>query len=156
MSEEYKVGALSALISGKGESADDEGAGGGLFTTARKQKAAKVDDSAKGRSVSDVEFPTEVVKSRKRKNLHNQEKVEKKAKLEKEEAAAEEEEDKSEFSRPSLGRLVQMEDAKERIVDQEKEERTVFVGNLPIAIKEKKVKKIFSEFGVVETVSAGF
>ena len=122
----------------------------GLFTTDKKQKEPEL----KIAESKDL-FPTEVVKSRKRKNIQNQEKVEKKAKLEKEDLEDEEEAeaDKSEeFIRPSLGRLVKMEDAKERIVDAEKEERTVFVGNLPFATKEKKIKKIFSEFGTVETV----
>lgn len=149
---EYKIGALSALISGEGRGET------GLFTTEKKQKEPEQKIKAKKTEENNSEddnttLPSEVVKTRKRKNLLNQAKVEKKAKLDKEVDEDEDGEEKPEYDRPSLGALVKMEDAKERIVDGEKEARTVFVGNLPLAIKEKRLRKIFAEFGHVETVN---
>ena len=159
MGEEYKVGALSALISGSGESG---GEGGGLFTTEKKQKDPVFEPATTATSTEeDQKSPA---KNRKRKNnLLSKDKgggggqiIHKKPKL-KDGGSDEEEEEgeedaEGEYTRPSLSRLVKMEDAKERIVDEEKEKRTVFVGNLPLTVKEKKIKKIFSEFGKVETV----
>ena len=148
MSGEYKVGALSALISGGGDNANaaaDKKSLDGLFTTDKKQKSYVPKTSSKSEQL----LPTEVLKTRKRKNVLNQEKVDKKAKLL---DKLDKEDDLPEYTKPSLGSLVKMEDAKERIVDAEKEKRTVFVGNLPMAIKERKLRKIFAEFGTVETV----
>ena len=47
---------------------------------------------------------------------------------------------------------VKHEDTKDRIVDEEKEKRTVFVGNLPVKVKKPSLKKIFSKFGKIETI----
>ena len=47
---------------------------------------------------------------------------------------------------------VKHEDSKERIIDEEKEKRTVFVGNLNVNIKKPHLKKLFSKFGKVETI----
>jgi len=47
---------------------------------------------------------------------------------------------------------VKHEDQKKRIVDPETEERTIYVGNLPNSFKKKDMKKLFSEFGKIETV----
>ena len=47
---------------------------------------------------------------------------------------------------------VKHEDTKERIIDEEKEKRTVFVGNLPVKLKKPSLKKLFSKFGKIETI----
>lgn len=47
---------------------------------------------------------------------------------------------------------VRHEDTKKRIIDEEKEGRTVFVGNLSVNTKKLPLKKLFSQFGKVETV----
>lgn len=47
---------------------------------------------------------------------------------------------------------VKHEDTKERIIDEEKEKRTVFVGNLPVKVKKPSLKKMFSKFGKIETI----
>ena len=47
---------------------------------------------------------------------------------------------------------VKHEDTKERIIDEEKEKRTVFVGNLPVKVKKQSLKKLFSKFGKIETI----
>ena len=44
------------------------------------------------------------------------------------------------------------EDSKERVVDPESEERTVYVGNLPLAYRKQDLKKLFSVHGRIETV----
>ncbi len=44
------------------------------------------------------------------------------------------------------------EDSKDKIRDEEKEGRTVFVGNLPGTTTEKTLRKMFKEFGEVECV----
>ena len=47
---------------------------------------------------------------------------------------------------------VKQEDTKSRQVDEEKDKRTVFVGNLSVQTKKSKLKQMFSEHGKVETV----
>ena len=47
---------------------------------------------------------------------------------------------------------VQHEDTKTRQVDEEKDKRTVFVGNLSVQTKKSKLKQLFSQHGKVETV----
>lgn len=47
---------------------------------------------------------------------------------------------------------VKHEDQKERMVDPETEDRTVYVGNLATSYKKKDLKQLFSQFGKVETV----
>jgi len=47
---------------------------------------------------------------------------------------------------------VRHEDTKEKKVDVEMEKRTIFVGNLPTTSKKKQLKKLFADFGKVETV----
>jgi len=47
---------------------------------------------------------------------------------------------------------VKKEDSKKRIIDEEKEKRTIFIGNLNVNIKKKHLKKLFSKFGKIETV----
>ena len=47
---------------------------------------------------------------------------------------------------------VKHEDTKERKIDPETEERTVYVGNLPVSCQKKELKNMFSEYGSIETV----
>ena len=47
---------------------------------------------------------------------------------------------------------VEYEDTKTRKADEEKDKRTVFVGNLSVETKKAKLKQIFSQHGKVETV----
>ena len=47
---------------------------------------------------------------------------------------------------------VEHEDTKTRQADEEKDKRTVFVGNLSVETKKTKLKQMFSEHGKVETV----
>jgi len=47
---------------------------------------------------------------------------------------------------------VKYEDSKPRQINPETEARTVFVGNLPSSMKKGNLKKLFSQFGNVETV----
>jgi len=56
---------------------------------------------------------------------------------------------------PSTHDLMKREDEKEekqRKRDPEQEERTVFVGNLPVSATKKQMMKMFCKFGIVETV----
>ena len=61
-------------------------------------------------------------------------------------------EEPAEFSGPSRRFKVKMEDSKDRKHDPEKEKRTVFVGNLPVHVTVKSLKRRFKEFGEIETV----
>jgi len=47
---------------------------------------------------------------------------------------------------------VRYEDNKKKVLDPETEARTVFVGNLPSSTQKKQLKKLFSEFGQIDTV----
>ena len=47
---------------------------------------------------------------------------------------------------------VKHEDTKERVIDEQKEKRTIFVGNLPAKVKKPSLKKLFSKFGKIETI----
>ena len=47
---------------------------------------------------------------------------------------------------------VQQEDDRKTIIDPEKEKRTVFVGNIPVSVKENALKKLFGVHGSVECV----
>jgi nucleolar protein 12 len=47
---------------------------------------------------------------------------------------------------------VKHEDSKEKKLDPEKEERTVYIGNLPISHTKKDLKKMLAEFGKIEAV----
>ena len=47
---------------------------------------------------------------------------------------------------------VKHEDTKERIIDEEKEKRTIFVGNLSVNVKKPQLKKLFCKFGKIETI----
>ena len=47
---------------------------------------------------------------------------------------------------------VKNEDLKERIKAEEKDGRTVFIGNLPADTTEKTLRQMFKEFGAIETV----
>ena len=47
---------------------------------------------------------------------------------------------------------VEHEDTKTRQADEEKDKRTVFVGNLSVETKKQKLKQLFSQHGKVETV----
>ena len=47
---------------------------------------------------------------------------------------------------------VKHEDSKERVVDPASEERTVYVGNLPLAYRKQDLKKLFAAHGRIETV----
>ena len=46
---------------------------------------------------------------------------------------------------------VEREDTKARQMDEEKDKRTLFVGNLSVETKKTKLKQMFSEHGKVET-----
>jgi nucleolar protein 12 len=133
MDEEYKVGALSDLISGK----DADASLANLFTTDKKQKEQKV-----------------IKKKRKSKQTKtDDEKKAKRPKTEEDDADdANLEEDEKKYTQPSLKRIVQAEDEKERKHNQEHEERSIFIGNLPVATKEKQLRRLFAEFGTIETV----
>ena len=70
-----------------------------------------------------------------------------------------EEEEKAEAQKAKAVKLktdkmaqVKHEDTKKRIIDEEKEGRTVFVGNLSVNTKKLTLKKLFGKFGKVETV----
>ena len=125
MDSEYKVGSLADLIS--------EGGGGktltmaSLFTTEKKQKEAAA-----------------VVSKVKNKKTNKKAKRPKKLK-----EVGETEEDDGEESKdaksktPSTQDLVKREDEKDekqRKRDPEQEERTVFVGNLPVSATKKQVR----------------
>jgi nucleolar protein 12 len=47
---------------------------------------------------------------------------------------------------------VKHEDAKEKIRDEEKEGRTVFVGNVPGSTSEKSIRNLFKTFGDIEAI----
>ena len=51
-----------------------------------------------------------------------------------------------------INNRIKYEDNKERVVDLEIDERTVFVGNLPATTQKKQIKKLFAEVGRPETV----
>ena len=48
--------------------------------------------------------------------------------------------------------MVKHEDTKKRIVNEEQEKRTIFVGNLSVNTKKPHLKKLFSKFGKIETI----
>ena len=64
------------------------------------------------------------------------------------------EEEKKEDVKLKTDRMAQVkkEDSKKRIIDEEKEKRTIFIGNINVNIKKKHLKKLFSKFGKIETV----
>ena len=130
MDPEYKVGALADLISSKG------GDGGGktlsmasLFTTDKKQKEFVV--------------APEVSKMKSVKKANKKVKKVKKVKVaDSGDVGGEEESKDAKAKTPSAQELVKREDEKEekqRKRDPEQEERTVFVGNLPVSATKKQV-----------------
>merc|ERR1711874_173606 len=60
--------------------------------------------------------------------------------------------EKSEIRKHDRMAQVRYEDTKEKKLDFEMEGRTIFVGNLPTSIKKKHLKKLFANFGKIETV----
>ena len=130
MDSEYKVGALADLIS-----QGDGGEGGkslsmaSLFTTEKRQKEAAMPVVSKAKKTSK--------KSKRMKKLKEA------GEAEQENDDDEEEEGKAAKSKtPSTHDLMKREDEKDekqRKRDPEQEERTVFVGNLPVSATKKQV-----------------
>eukprot|EP00094_Tigriopus_californicus_P000452 TCALIF_00439-PB protein Name:"Similar to MRC1 Macrophage mannose receptor 1 (Homo sapiens)" AED:0.06 eAED:0.07 QI:7/0.88/0.83/1/0.74/0.69/36/84/3089 len=149
MASEYQVGALSGLISGKtvadGEATD-------LFTTQKKQKTVMTKDvPVKKRKVSTATAGPLPDSSTPSKVQRPAPPVDSKL-----EADSEDDLDRSEaitqFHGPSLKYRVRDEDEKKRVVDPEKDARSIFVGNLPATVPKKKLVKLFSPYGQVESV----
>lgn len=156
----YKVGALSDLISSSSNTSAQL-SHAELFTTANKQKdkpwlkhqkvqLPKI--QPKPIKASAIESPKAKVKVTPKASP----KKDRKRKLDNPEDSEEVKDDTeappAKYDKPSLKSKVRHEDRKERIVDPEKDARTVFVGNLPASIKKKKLKQLFGKFGDVESV----
>lgn len=134
---EYKVGALSMLISEKPNDEIDD-----LFKPVRKSppKTAHTE-------VPRVE-PTQEDKPKKKKV-----KPAKKKKPDNDNSDSEEEPEAPQFSQPSRRfQVLHEEENRSKGRDPEMEKRTIFVGNLPIKADKKAVKKFFDTFGPIDTI----
>merc|ERR1712066_867966 len=124
-----------------------------LFTTKRKQKEAAV-ESCTDTKVKKKKKLKEAVESGTNTKVKKSSKKPKRAKNvdeDEDDAAKDSEEAKTKKAQELVKREDEKEE-KERKRIPEQEERTVFVGNLPVSATKKQLLKMFSEFGKVETV----
>ncbi len=135
MDPEYKIGALGDFLSGRGDGSKEVS---DLFSTSRKQKAASPPRAK--RKLAKEEEKKDISPKKKPKVANNDDKDDG------------EEAEEGKPTRPSLRQLVRQEDAKQRRDEPQLDKRTIFVGNLPVKTKEKQLRRIFGEFGSVETV----
>ena len=170
MVSDYQIGALSGLF---GAPAKDGGSDNeDIFTTAKKQKEAPAQPEPVLPSPKKVwkqsKPRTDKVEADSQKSPKPSQKDGKKGKKGKKEPKAPEKTleqaeldgddsgDESattqKFTQPSFKAQVRQEDGKKRQKDEEKDARTVFVGNLSTKAKEKHVRKLFADIGKVETV----
>jgi len=148
---------ISDLISGGSESSQELVS---LFAKTTKKEAPKYDYSQEevltDHTKENEESKIDLKKSKKRKSNNEvveastSKKKQKKLNVMNDESP---EEEKSSVRKHDRMAQVRHEDTKEKKVDLEMEKRTIFVGNLPTtSIKKKQLKKLFADFGKVETV----
>jgi len=160
MMSEYKIGALSKLIS-----SSNDGKFASLFTKDKKQKEmappappSKIDKEPENNGTkikSKVKKKAKTEKNVSKINQKGDPKIKKGAlKDEKKNSINDEDEpDMAIYSQPSLKRKVQMEDSKKGELDESTEKRTIFVGNIPLkAAKKKLIMKLFKKYGSIECV----
>jgi len=127
MTKEFKVGSLLSVLAGNEGQRESSSSLSDLFTTSKRQK--------------DIE--------------HRPEPSAKPVPKKDEESDEHEYPDASrDASRSTTSHLgsVSYEDGKERLVDEEKDRRTLFIGNLPKDVQKKTLKKLCAAFGKVETI----
>ena len=141
MDSEYKVGALADLISDGGGSSENKNLPmASLFTTKRKQKEATTSIKQKQKEAAE-DSGTNNAKVKK-----SSKKPKRMKKVKEDDDDDEEEDDKDskdaeEAKARKAQEMVKREDEKEekeRKRDPEQEERTVFVGNLPVSATKKQ------------------